>query len=51
MQVIPRSLLLVTLESVDYLLCALGDGYKSTNTDAEASAKVQILMLKLEVDR
>jgi len=26
-EVIPRSLLLVTLEGVDYLLCALGDGY------------------------
>ena len=26
-EVIPRSLLLVTLEGIDYLLCALGDGY------------------------
>jgi len=26
-EVIPRSLLLVTLEGVDYLLCALGDGF------------------------
>mmetsp|Transcript_28073 Transcript_28073/g.43830 ORF Transcript_28073/g.43830 Transcript_28073/m.43830 type:complete len:992 (-) Transcript_28073:1819-4794(-) len=39
-EVIPRSLLLVTLEGIDYLLCALGDGYLFSFTFDAASAKL-----------
>eukprot|EP00960_Hanusia_phi_P003968 116510-Hanusia_phi.AAC.2 len=37
---IPRSLLLVTLEGVDYLLCALGDGYLFTFTIDASTAQI-----------
>ncbi|KAJ1492463.1 hypothetical protein T484DRAFT_1771125 [Baffinella frigidus] len=35
--VIPRSLLLTTLEGVDYLLCALGDGGLTTSSAPSAT--------------